>query len=280
MIYLDLFSGIGGFALGARMAGMKFGRHFYSEIDSHANRVYAKNFPQATALGDIRSINGSKLKGEYGDEWIITGGFPCQDISTAGRGVGLRGSRSILWYEMHRLIGELRPRFVIAENVGQLRNRGLDRVLSSLAEIGYAAEWQTISASSIGASHRRERIWIVAYPVGIGCNSPLQKHQGERDLGKVRTIDQQDEGLMSWADWQRTCSSGQVHGQPLACRVDDGVSAWVDRVKGLGNAIVPQIAAMLFARVRVLTEIEQGKENAISTKEFGEHRAEATAKAL
>ena len=98
-------------------------------------------------------------------EWIFSGGFPCQDLSVAGKGAGLDGSRSGLWYEYARLIGEVRPRFAVIENVGAVTVRGLDRILCSLAEIGYDAVWQDIRASDVGAPHRRERIWIIAFPV-------------------------------------------------------------------------------------------------------------------
>ena len=159
--FLDLFSGIGGFHLGAQWAGLHFDGYYYSEVDPYAIKVYAKRFPSAIGLGDIAKIDGHALpKGD----WIIAGGFPCQDISVAGKGAGLAGERSGLWFEYARLIGELRPRYAIMENVGALTFRGLDRVLGSLAEIGYDAEWQDIRASDVGAPHRRERIWIVAYP--------------------------------------------------------------------------------------------------------------------
>lgn len=160
MNHLDLFSGIGGFALGMPPVD----RRFYSEIDDYACKVYQKRFPYAIPLGDIRNIDGERLKREYIGQWIITGGFPCQDISVAGKGEGLSGERSGLWFEMHRLIREIRPRIVVAENVSALTVRGLDAVLGSLAEIGYDAEWTCIRASDVGAPHRRERIWIVAYP--------------------------------------------------------------------------------------------------------------------
>jgi len=159
--FLDLFAGIGGFALGGEWAGMQFDGHCFSEVDDYAIKVYQKRFPGAIALGDITKIDGHALPA---GDWIIAGGFPCQDISVAGKGAGLAGARSGLWYEYARLIGELRPRYAIMENVGALTHRGLDRVLGSLAEIGYDAEWQDIRASDVGAPHRRERIWIVAYP--------------------------------------------------------------------------------------------------------------------
>lgn len=170
--FLDLFAGIGGFALGAYWAEMRFDEHYFSEIDDYAIKVYSMRFPDAIALGDIKQIHGKDLPN---GEWIIAGGFPCQDISTAGKGAGLDGARSGLWYEYARIISELRPRYAIMENVGALTFRGLDRVLGSLAEIGYDAEWQDIRASDIGAPHKRERIWIIAYPNQIRRSSILQK---------------------------------------------------------------------------------------------------------
>lgn len=164
MNHLDLFSGIGGFARALDDAGIPIERRFYSDIEPHALAVYAKRYPDAIALGDITRIDPHALMETYGTDWIITGGFPCQDISIAGAGRGIKGSRSGLWFEMWRLASVLRPRILFAENVGALTFRGLDRVLSSLAEIGYDAEWQDIRASDVGAPHRRERIWIVAYP--------------------------------------------------------------------------------------------------------------------
>ena len=168
--FLDLFSGIGGFALGAYRAGLKFDEHYFSEVDDYAIRVYKQRFTDAIGLGDIRKIRGQDLpKGD----WITCGGFPCQDISVAGKGAGLAGERSGLWFEYARLIGEVRPRYAIMENVGALTVRGLDAVLGSLAEINYNAEWRDIRASDVGAPHRRERIWIIAYPKDSKCGGVL-----------------------------------------------------------------------------------------------------------
>jgi DNA (cytosine-5)-methyltransferase 1 len=170
--YLDLFSGIGGFALGAYREGVRFDEHYFSEIDKYAISVYQKRFPDAIPLGDIKKIKGDRLpKGQ----WIISGGFPCQDISVAGKGAGLDGDRSGLWFEYARLISEIRPCFALMENVGALTVRGLDRVLGSLAEIGYDAVWQDIRASDVGAPHRRERIWIVAYPSDWNANGKREQ---------------------------------------------------------------------------------------------------------
>ena len=162
--YLDLFHGIGGFALGAYWAGMKFDNHYCSDIEPYCVELYKKRFPDSIQLGDITKINCDDLP--QGD-WIITGGFPCQDISIAGKGKGLideegNTTRSGLWFEYWRIIGDLRPKVAIMENVRAIIDRGLDVVLGCLAEIGYNAEWQNISAEEMGAPHKRERIWIIA----------------------------------------------------------------------------------------------------------------------
>ena len=185
MKYLDLFAGIGGFALGAYWAGWRFEEHYFSEVDKYATKVYRQRFPDAVPLGDIKKINtktlangNKRISRKQADEiragghpvdnggWVVTGGFPCQDISFAGKGAGIFGRKSNLWFEMWRIIGGLRPRVVIIENVGAITIRGLDTLLSSLAEIRYDCEWQDIRASDMGAPHKRERIWIVAYPEG------------------------------------------------------------------------------------------------------------------
>ncbi len=184
--FLDLFSGIGGFALGAYWAGLRFDGHYYSEIDDYAIRVYGQRFPDAIGLGDI-----TKIKDLPQGDWIISGGFPCQDISVAGKGAGLAGKRSGLWYEYARIIGELRPRYAIMENVGALSFRGLDAVLGSLAEIGYDAEWQDIRASDVGAPHRRERLWIIAYPSIDSSNAWRAESAGF--FGQARTTSRGDD---------------------------------------------------------------------------------------
>ena len=159
MNILDLFSGIGGFSLGLERAGMK--TVAFCEVDKKCQAVLKKNWPGVPIFDDV-----SNLKGEDIEETVdvICGGFPCQDISLAGKGAGLEGKRSGLWSEFKRLIEEIKPRYAIIENVSALRSRGLDQVLREISEIGYDAEWHCITASSIGAPHRRDRIWIVAYP--------------------------------------------------------------------------------------------------------------------
>lgn len=232
--YLDLFAGIGGFALGAYWAGMEFDGHYFSEVDPYAISVYQKRFPDAVCLGDVRSIGGgSQLP--HGD-WFFSGGFPCQDISIAGKGAGLEGSRSGLWFEYARLIGELRPKYALIENVGALAVRGLQQVLCSLADVGYNAVWQDIRACDLGAPHRRERIWIVAYPESDGClqRHAVQNSSKEREAGdhlkKRQNRDKFSERMgkeMAHADTKRQPwrseypnDAGNVQGTAQKCRPD------------------------------------------------------------
>ena len=161
---LDLFSGIGGFSLGLERTG-GFETVAFCEIEEFPRRVLAKHWPKVPCYHDIRDLTADALASDGIGVDAICGGFPCQDISTAGKGAGIEGERSGLWSEYARLIGELRPRVVFVENVAALLGRGLDRVLGDLAALGYDAEWHCIPASAVGAPHRRDRFWIVAYSV-------------------------------------------------------------------------------------------------------------------
>ena len=193
MNVLGLFSGIGGFELGFQRAG--FAIAGMCEIEPYARAVLAVRFPGVLVFRDIRNVTARSLElaGIVPD--VVTGGFPCQDISLAGKGAGLSGERSGLWWEMHRVIAEVRPRWVVAENVAALRSRGLDKVLGSLAQIGYDAEWHCIPASAVGAPHRRDRIWIVAHPNSDaryqGRPGDATQKQGRRDAdrGAIRQDD-------------------------------------------------------------------------------------------
>jgi DNA-cytosine methyltransferase len=161
MRMLDLFSGIGGFALAAKWVWEdELDIVGFCEIDKYAQKVLKKNFPGVPIYEDITKLNGKSFKNID----LLTGGFPCQDISIAGKGAGLEeGKRSSLWFEMHRIIREVRPRYALIENVPMLTIRGGTRVIADLASIGYDCEWTIIGADDVGAWHRRKRIWIVAY---------------------------------------------------------------------------------------------------------------------
>jgi site-specific DNA-cytosine methylase len=160
---LDLFSGIGGFSLGLERTG-GFETVAFCEIDPFCRKVLAKHWPTVRQYEDVKTLTAERLSADGVVPDVICGGFPCQDISFAGKGAGIEGERSGLWSEYARLIGELRPEYVIVENVAALLSRGLDRVLGDLASIGFDAEWHCIPASAVGAPHRRDRLWLVAYP--------------------------------------------------------------------------------------------------------------------
>lgn len=168
MKVLDLFSGIGGFSLGLERAGME--TVAFCEISPVCRHLLAHHWPDVPCFDDVTTLTGERV----GPVDVICGGFPCQDISFAGKGAGLAGERSGLWREYARLVRELRPAFVIVENVAALLGRGLGDVLGDLAALGYDAWWDCIPASAVGAPHRRDRLWVVAYARG-------QQHEGYGD---------------------------------------------------------------------------------------------------
>jgi len=256
MKVLDLFSGIGGFSLGLERAGME--TVAFCEIDKKAQLVLKKHWPNVPIYEDVSTLKGD----EIGSVDVICGGFPCQDISTAGKGAGLAGERSGLWYEFHRLIKEIKPKYAIIENVSALRSRGLEQVLRSLAEIGYDAEWHCITASSIGAPHRRDRIWILAYPSELQCNGSnnntgisMESEEKSKFRNSCRTenvaysnLSQCKERSLSGRilsqDTKLSCTSWWKV-EPSVDRVADGIPGRVDRLKQLGNAVVPQIPELI-----------------------------------
>ena len=167
MKVLDLFAGIGGFTLGLERAG--FETVAFCEIDPYAQKVLKKNWPEVPIYDDVRTITAERLASDGIGVDVITGGFPCQDISTAGKQAGIQqGTRSGLWSECARLLGDIRPKYAIFENVTNLLNghRGdwFKRVLWDISALGYDAEWHCIPASELGAHHHRDRVWIIAYP--------------------------------------------------------------------------------------------------------------------
>ena len=190
---LDLFSGIGGFSLAAEWVwGDELEIVGFCENEPYPQKVLKKNFPGVPIYKDIKELDGEAFK----DIDLITGGFPCQDISIAGRGAGIEGARSGLWSEMHRLISHIRPRYVIIENVPMLTVRGGTRVISDLAEIGMDAEWQIVGADDVGAWHRRKRIWIVAYPdSGLRGRRRAIRESREDQEGQLRS---QKKGKVSY----------------------------------------------------------------------------------
>ena len=277
MNVLDLFSGIGGFSLGLERAG-GFKTVAFCEIDPYCRRVLAKHWPGVPIFEDIRRLvadpelryldpeeplqagrdesgDGSESgRTRVGPIDVITGGFPCQDISVAGRGAGIDGERSGLWSELARIIGEVRPTYAILENVSALLSRGMDRVAGDLAEVGYDCEWHCIPASYVGAPHRRDRWWCVAYPQGVGggarcggdrtrqVDQPTNRSQAVADPGWGRY------GLsqrLIQAGWNAAKHGDWWNSEPNVGRVAHGIPRRVDRLKGLGNAVVPQIPELI-----------------------------------
>lgn len=256
---LDLFSGIGGFSLGLERTG-GFETVAFCEIEPFPRAVLAKHWPEVPCYEDVRGLTANALRADgISGVDVITGGFPCQDLSVAGRRAGIvDGSRSGLWSEITRLVGELRPRFVIVENVANLLSGPSEqpggwfgRVLGDLAELGYDAEWENIPSSALGAPHRRERVWLVAYTERVGVSglhtvSSEEKsgvssgHSGERGLDWLR-LDvraQATRGVgANWKDWL----------QPRLVGLDDGLPTWLVRgsSKAYGNSIVPRIPELI-----------------------------------
>lgn len=227
---LDLFSGIGGFSLGLERTG-GFETVAFCEIEEFPRRVLKKHWPDVPCYHDVRTLCGRDI----GAIDIITAGFPCQDISLSGRGEGISGSRSGLWSEVARLVGELRPQFVILENSPALLVRGFGTVLGDLAKIGYDAQWHCIPAAYAGAAHLRDRIWVVAYPMQVG--------------GFPATIGNLDWQILYKAEWPEIADATGRHvtwaPEPDVVRVANGVSNVVDRRSSLGNAVVPQIPELI-----------------------------------
>lgn len=258
---LSLFAGIGGFDLGLERTG-GFKTVAFCEIDPFCRRVLAKHWPEVPCYDDVRTLTADRLTADGISVDVICGGFPCQDISFAGKGAGLNGARSGLWFEYARLVGELGPRFVLVENVGALLSRGLDAVLGTLASFGYDAEWHCIPAAYVGAPHRRDRVWVVAYPqsersseAGQDSKRPAQRSAGGSSLfpnalrggqpGQGRPIDARDQ--TACRDWEidRTFHDGGWSSEPDVGRVAYGVPFGVERLTALGNAVVPQIPELI-----------------------------------
>ena len=341
MRVLDLFSGIGGFALAGQWVwGNDHEIVGFCEIDKYCHKVLNKNFPGVPIYEDIQKLNGK----DFNDIDLITGGFPCTDISVAGRGKGLideetgEKTRSGLWFEMLRIISEVRPRFALIENVPMLTIRGGTRVIADLTKIGYDAEWTIIGADDVGAWHKRKRIWIVAYEKECpntnsdGCDYGKRsaKKDSKRITGKgrmernqftklcrdvsdtdgtrrarwandetdscSRDINRKSSKILStkrkgYTEVPNTGSIGRIQEQfhpsteweekrsltgkhngtnstgrntkeskgywtvePELGRVANGIPNRVDRLKGLGNAIVPQVAELIMNKIKKVYE--------------------------
>jgi len=261
---LDLFAGIGGFTLGLERAG--FETVAFCEIDPYAQKVLKKNWPGVPIYDDVRTITAERLASDGVGVDVITGGFPCQDISVSGNRAGIQdGTRSGLWSECARLLGELRPQYAIFENVTNLLNgeRGawFKRVLWDISQIGYDAEWHCIPASELGAHHHRDRIWIIAYPSGQygRDNGQLATDQAQRTQGAtIPSAIRENVAYPNSAQRQRGSLSIRIQSQyaniigasgwqaePDVGRVANGISSRSHRLKCLGNAVVPPIPELI-----------------------------------
>lgn len=238
---LDLFSGIGGFSLGLERTG-RFKTVGFCEILPFCQNVLKKHWPDVPVFNDIR---GLKYDGKVD---VIVGGFPCQDISVGGNGGGIEGKRSGLWKEYRRQIEELKPRFAIIENVDKLLSRGLSAILTDLHALGYDAEWHCIPASYVGAPHKRDRVWVIAYRDGIRCYSG-----GNSRLGGYIQNHIQRNTTPLYAEWpqfkpkpgETYCRSHWEKVIGKFCTDDDGIPEELDEIKAYGNAVVPIIPEII-----------------------------------
>lgn len=270
--HLDLFSGIGVFALACRWAGVE--TVGFAEIDDYASKVLAKNFPGVTNYGDIRNVPDGL------PAWLITGGFPCQPFSVAGKQRGASDDRW-LWPEMAGVIDRIRPSWVLAENVPGIIRMELDTVLSDLERLDYTAWPVVIPAVGVDALHRRERVWIVGNTSRSRFDGQHRRRTGaqlahgrenvadansgrfsERNTAERQVSELDTNGDVSDTDGaglERRCEYRQCtpqwfvgeggesvaaiwQSEPELGRVANGISRRVDRLRGLGNAIVPQVA--------------------------------------
>jgi DNA (cytosine-5)-methyltransferase 1 len=346
---LDLFSGIGGFSYAAEQLVGGFHTVAFCDTDKACHKVLAKHWPSTPIFPDIRELTAADIQPLCPNGLsLITAGFPCQDLSVAGKQAGYDGERSVLFYEIIRLARELRPDFLLLENVRNLlshqNGETFQETLFQIAKAGYDAEWAVIPASDVGACHKRERIWIVAYAnhrdgesrslsrsvvheqadgqgadghtgganeierngtpthtssrrnIGfeehtrksfqLECmgeagaldaayaNSGRQQEQGiflpknERSSDGMESIFMRSSGSGKSTDHSPQWSSGTANSQcarlspewtsyassPVLCRGDDGLSHRVDRLKQLGNSIVPQVAAIPLQRIKHLAQ--------------------------
>ena len=299
----SLFAGIGGFDLGLERAGMRC--VWQVEIDPFCRRVLAKHWPDVRRHDDVKTF---PPQGDWACD-LICGGFPCQDISIAGKGVGIDGPKSRLWREFMRVVCVLRPRVVLMENSPALANRGLSRILGALAELGYDAEWAVLPASAFGACHIRARMFVVAYLDGqrqSQCGGDDGEERGRTQHGITKEVhipDTNDSGIRVQGrgadvkapselqgeteerqrirpepepvfesrtehvtDPDRTgravreehimlvqqpapVGSGWWAAEPDVVRMVHGFPGRVDRIRGLGNAVMPQVAEWIGRRI-------------------------------
>jgi len=250
MRFISLFSGIGGMDLGLERAGWECVAQV--ENDNWCNRVLSKHWPEVPRWKDIYEVDATNLPNTD----AIVGGFPCQPVSLAGKRLGDKDPRW-LWPEFHRLVSSIRPKIVVVENVPGLVSKGLAGVLGDLSNLGYGAEWTVIPAAAVGAPHLRKRIFIVAYPFGarVAPNTRIHKRSSGKQSEEVsasvfegKEISLTNDSIKgsSAMDYTKGCWWGV---EPSMGRVAYGVPGRVDRLRGLGNAVVPQVAEWVGNRI-------------------------------
>ena len=287
---IDCFSGIGGFSLAAERIVGGFETIQFVECEPYAQKILKKHWPNVPIHDDIRTYNPEPYSAD-----VICGGFPCQDISVAGQGEGItKETRSGLFYELVRVIRLVRPKFIVLENVAAILNNGLGIVLGELASAGFDCEWACIPASALGACHQRDRWWLVAYPNDNGSSSTKKPRSFEKtnggaeerqnETGKSQRSSQSRNSEVvqldaaypsgdrlqgqirprlsrqTWSqkDSRRLDSNWRLYeSEPVLRRGDDGLSNRMDRLKCLGNSVVPQVAAIPLQRVKDLSITHQ-----------------------
>lgn len=245
---LDLFSGIGGFSLGLERAG--FETIAFCEIEPFCRAVLRKHWPTVPCYEDIQELTGERLAVDGLAPAVLCGGFPCQDLSRAGSRLGLKGERSGLWREYARLIDELRPRYILVENVADLLEWEFGEVLSDLARSGYDVEWSVLRACAMGAPHMRRRVFVVAYPNGLYGSTGIWDTAARTNWA----LQENNSFPGARADWRtRLANPSALYGGA------NGLPAGLDRNRGIGNAVVPiipeRIGRMIVAAENVLSSI-------------------------
>jgi len=249
--HLDLFSGIGGFALAAKWNGYR--TLGFCDNEPYAQAVLKKHWPEVPCHKDIREVRGEL----YAGVTLLTGGFPCQPFSDVGRKRGQADDR-YLWPEMFRVICEARPSWVLGENVAGIKNMALDQALSDLEGKDYEVQSFVIPACAVNAPHRRDRVWICAMDVAESKSLRIGRRSGQGgERWGGRMVQKEQEGCEMGSEAEGCCSSigeWSEESESSICRILDGVSNRVDRCHALGNAIVPQVASEIIRCINKIME--------------------------
>ena len=272
MKIIDTFSGIGGFSYAAEKLVGGFQTISFIECDPYCQKILKKHWPNVPIHDDIRTYQPEPYSAD-----VVCGGFPCQDISIAGKQLGVtKETRSGLFYELMRVIRLVRPDFVILENVAAILTNGLGIVLGELASAGFDCEYACIPASALGACHKRDRWWLVAYPSSVNRRQKVEVQARRNTTIRSSITNSNSKGMERRIEpinqeMQKTRLAWQSNtphlspnwrsyvSEPVLRRGDDGLSKRMDRLKCLGNSVVPQVAAIPLQRVKELHTTFKGK---------------------